>query len=140
MRITAWITVGHGDIPPAGGSQAGYRLSLYAVDGVGIQLVAGVLGGSVGASQMVTDPSGFFASLSEVSCWDPSCETGWIGPHCRLTGPPGLVSVTNGPGAPLYWIGVLLSDSCCSHLVETLNEYVVALVFGSTLRVGGVAT
>ena len=68
MRITAWITVGHGDVPPGYGSQAGYRLSLYAVDGVGIQLVAGASEGSVGASQIVTDPSEFFASLPEVSC------------------------------------------------------------------------
>src|SRR5450755_588623 len=113
---------------------------MYAVDGVGIQLVAGASVGGVGASQIVTDPSGFFASLPEVSCWDPSCETGWIGPHCRLTGPPGLVSGANGPCVPLNWIGTLPADSVCSHCVETLNEYVVALVFGSIFRVGGVAT
>jgi hypothetical protein len=55
----------------------------YAVDGVGIQFVAGIPAGSVEAIQIVTDPSAFLASLPEVSCCNPSCETGWIGPHCR---------------------------------------------------------
>ena len=76
-------------------------LEKYAVDGAGSQLVAGALAGRFGAIQMVTDPSAFFTSLPDVNCCDPSCETGWIGPHFRSTAPPGLLRLTAGPGVPL---------------------------------------
>jgi hypothetical protein len=96
----------------------------------------------LGPNQIATDPSACLTSLPDVSCCDPSCETGWIGPHCRFTAPPGLVRWTIGPGLPpLPWMGTFApGDSGCCQVFETWNEYVVALVFGSVCCVGFVAT
>src|SRR4051794_23322748 len=109
----------------------------YELDGVGIQLVSGAPAGSVGAIQIVTEPSLFFTIRPEASCCDPSCVTGWIGPHFRSTGPPGLTRSPIGPGAPfLPWIGTWAAESGCFQVFETLNEYVVGL----PCAVGVVAT